>query len=108
MAPPNARVIKAFRAMKDLGIAEEVTKPVLKNLLKVYDKNWELIEEENYRALVDAIFDTQDSEVKYLSPLSLTHTRYIFKFQDVNFVFLSRLEKLFIKIYFLFTLPITF
>lgn len=62
MAPPNARVIKAFRAMKDLGIAEEVTKPVLKNLLKVYDKNWELIEEENYRALVDAIFDTQDSE----------------------------------------------
>ncbi|WOG94941.1 hypothetical protein DCAR_0314238 [Daucus carota subsp. sativus] len=62
MAPPNARVLKAFRAMKDLGIAEEVTKPVLKKLLKVYDKNWELIEEENYRALVDAIFDTQESE----------------------------------------------
>ncbi|XP_074349555.1 putative inactive histone-lysine N-methyltransferase SUVR2 isoform X1 [Apium graveolens] len=62
MAPPSARVLKAFRAMKDLGIAEEVTKPVLKNLLKVYDKNWVLIEEENYRALVDAIFETQDSE----------------------------------------------
>lgn len=48
--------------MKDLGIPEEKTKPVLKRLLKLYDKNWELIEEENYRALADAIFDTQESE----------------------------------------------
>ncbi|CAH1431877.1 unnamed protein product [Lactuca virosa] len=59
---PNIRVAKAFRAMKDLGIPEEKTKPVLKRLLKLYDKNWELIEEENYRALADAIFDSQESE----------------------------------------------
>lgn len=78
MAPPNARVLKAFRAMRDLGIAEEVTKPVLKNLLKVFDKNWELIEEENYRALVDAIFDTQDSEVNYLPLPFLTRTHDTF------------------------------
>ncbi|GKB72394.1 probable inactive histone-lysine N-methyltransferase SUVR2 [Tanacetum coccineum] len=64
---PNPRVVKVFRAMKDLGIPEKKTKPVLKNLLKIYENNWELIEEDNYRALSDAIFDSEDtqaSEVK--------------------------------------------
>lgn len=32
-------------------------KPVLKNLLKLYKKNWELTEIGNYRALAYAIFD---------------------------------------------------
>ncbi|KAI3749567.1 hypothetical protein L2E82_20181 [Cichorium intybus] len=48
--------------MRELGIPEEKTKPVLKNLLKIYEKNWELIEEENYRALADAIFDSEETE----------------------------------------------
>ncbi|KAF5763112.1 putative [histone H3]-lysine(4) N-trimethyltransferase chromatin remodeling SET family [Helianthus annuus] len=60
---PNPRVAKAFRAMRDIGIPEEKTKPVLKNLLKLYEKNWELIEEENYRALADAIFDSEEAEI---------------------------------------------
>ncbi|XP_052211580.1 probable inactive histone-lysine N-methyltransferase SUVR2 isoform X3 [Diospyros lotus] len=59
---PNPRVAKAFRAMRDLGIAEEKVKPVLKSLLKLYDKNWELIEAENYRALADAIFDQEEAQ----------------------------------------------
>ncbi|KAJ9565003.1 hypothetical protein OSB04_000969 [Centaurea solstitialis] len=62
---PNPRVAKAFRAMRDLGIPEEKTKPVLKRLLKTYDKNWQHIEEENYRALADAIFDSEEAEVCY-------------------------------------------
>ncbi|GFZ13527.1 SET-domain containing protein lysine methyltransferase family protein [Actinidia rufa] len=57
---PNARVVRAFRAMKVLGIPEEKVKPVLKDLVKLYDKNWELIEEENYRALADAIFEQEE------------------------------------------------
>ncbi|PHT30269.1 hypothetical protein CQW23_30139 [Capsicum baccatum] len=61
--PPNPRVKKAFRAMKNIGISEEKVKPVLKSLLKLYDKNWELIEEENYRALADAIFEKEEAEV---------------------------------------------
>ncbi|XP_020538978.1 probable inactive histone-lysine N-methyltransferase SUVR2 isoform X3 [Jatropha curcas] len=60
---PNPRVTKAFRAMKAIGITENKVKPVLKRLLKLYDKNWELIEEENYRVLADAIFDEDDSQV---------------------------------------------
>ncbi|KAL3359272.1 hypothetical protein AABB24_016038 [Solanum stoloniferum] len=61
--PVNPRVKKAFRAMKSIGISEEKVKPILKSLLKLYDKNWELIEEENYRALADAIFEKEDAEV---------------------------------------------
>ncbi|GFZ13495.1 SET-domain containing protein lysine methyltransferase family protein [Actinidia rufa] len=57
---PNARVVRAFRAMKVLGIPEEKVKPVLKDLVKLYEKNWELIEEENYRALADAIFEQEE------------------------------------------------
>ncbi|KAK9061641.1 hypothetical protein SSX86_018823 [Deinandra increscens subsp. villosa] len=63
--PPNSndpRVGKAFRAMKDLGISPEVFKPVLKNLLKLYEWNWELIEEDNYQTLIDAIFDSSDDK----------------------------------------------
>ncbi|XP_047941755.1 uncharacterized protein LOC125188754 isoform X4 [Salvia hispanica] len=63
----KARVANAFRAMKDIGISEAMVKPVLKNLLKLYDKNWELIEEENYRALADAIFEGQEAEASECS-----------------------------------------
>nr|GEY47612.1 probable inactive histone-lysine N-methyltransferase SUVR1 [Tanacetum cinerariifolium] len=61
---PNPRVVKVFRAMKDLGIPEKTTKPVLKNLLKIYENNWELIEADNYKALSDAIFDSEDTQVE--------------------------------------------
>ncbi|CAI9774394.1 unnamed protein product [Fraxinus pennsylvanica] len=60
--PPNPRVAKAFRAMKAIGISEDKVKPALKNLLKLFDKNWELIEEENYRSLADAIFEREEAE----------------------------------------------
>ncbi|MBA0763971.1 hypothetical protein Gotri_013360 [Gossypium trilobum] len=59
---PNPRVVQAFRTMKEIGISEEKVKPVLKKLLKLYDKNWELIESENYRVLADAIFEEEDSK----------------------------------------------
>ncbi|GLT41305.1 hypothetical protein SLA2020_153800 [Shorea laevis] len=49
--------------MRELGISEKTVKPVLKKLLKLYEKNWELIEAENYRALVDAIFEEEDAKV---------------------------------------------
>ncbi|CAN4101270.1 unnamed protein product [Withania somnifera] len=60
--PSNPRVAKAFRAMKDIGISQEKVKPVLKSLVKLYNKNWELIEAENYRALADAIFEKEEAE----------------------------------------------
>ncbi|TKY61352.1 Histone-lysine N-methyltransferase SUVR4 [Spatholobus suberectus] len=54
---PNPRVKKAFSFMRALGISNEEVKPVLIKLLRVYEGNWELIEDDNYRTLVDAYFD---------------------------------------------------
>ncbi|XP_028056977.1 probable inactive histone-lysine N-methyltransferase SUVR2 [Camellia sinensis] len=70
---PNPRVARAFRAMRSTGIIEEKVKPVLKNLLKLYDKNWELIEEENYRALTDAIFDQEETQQEEMDEEAPTH-----------------------------------
>nr|GMD23713.1 probable inactive histone-lysine N-methyltransferase SUVR2 isoform X1 [Ipomoea batatas] len=58
----NPRIVSAFRAMKALGISEDKVKPALKHLLKLYNKNWDLIEEENYRPLVDTIFEYKEAE----------------------------------------------
>lgn len=62
---PYPKVTAAYRAMANLGIHESKVKPVLKKLLKLYDKNWELIEEENYRALADAIFEEDENKVYF-------------------------------------------
>ncbi|KAK9756851.1 hypothetical protein RND81_01G124900 [Saponaria officinalis] len=59
---PSARVKAAFKAMRAIGISETKTKPALKKLLQVFDKNWDAIEEENYRVLADAIFEYEETE----------------------------------------------
>ena len=61
MAPQNPKVTAAFEAMKVLGIPQKKVKPVLKDLLQTYEKNWGMIEQENYRVLVDAIFEAEDN-----------------------------------------------
>ncbi|KAH1138615.1 hypothetical protein AAZX31_10G156200 [Glycine max] len=70
---PHPRVIKAYNAMRSLGISDEEVKPVLKNLLQLYDRNWELIEEDNYRTLIDAYFELKEdkqTEGKRKAPIS--------------------------------------
>ncbi|PKU75873.1 Histone-lysine N-methyltransferase SUVR4 [Dendrobium catenatum] len=61
---PSAHVQRAqaaVEAMKLIGFDQAKAKAVLKKLLKVYENNWEYIEEENYRLLVDSILDDQES-----------------------------------------------
>ncbi|XVF42355.1 hypothetical protein PTKIN_Ptkin01aG0355200 [Pterospermum kingtungense] len=58
----NERVRKVFTATRALGIPDQEVKPVLKNLLKLYDKKWELIEAEDYRALIDAYFESKEDK----------------------------------------------
>ncbi|KAL8547895.1 hypothetical protein ACS0TY_007271 [Phlomoides rotata] len=60
----KTRVANAYRAMRAIGIKEDKVKPVLMNLV---DKNWALIEEENYRVLADAIFERCELEAEKCS-----------------------------------------
>ncbi|KAG5588254.1 hypothetical protein H5410_048688 [Solanum commersonii] len=70
MAPnPKSRVTKAFEAMKVFGYSETVVKPVLRNLLNLYNKNWKLIEDENYSVLLESIIDSEESKEKQKSSL---------------------------------------
>ncbi|KAB1202900.1 Histone-lysine N-methyltransferase SUVR4 [Morella rubra] len=65
---PHPRVLKAYRATRALGIPDEEVKPVLKRLLKVYDEKWELIEEDNYRTLLDAYFELKENRKDAMQP----------------------------------------
>lgn len=49
--------------MEVFGYTEEIVKPVLRNLLNLYNKNWKLIEDENYSALLESIIDSEESKV---------------------------------------------
>lgn len=68
-------VTKALNVTRALGIPDEEVKPILNNLLRVYDKNWTLIEEGNYRTLLDAYFDHKETMV---IPLPFLCNFYIF------------------------------
>ncbi|KAJ3706387.1 hypothetical protein LUZ61_010092 [Rhynchospora tenuis] len=57
------RISRALSAMEPLGIKREIVIPVLKRLLHEFQNQWEHIEAESYRALADAIFEAQDSQV---------------------------------------------
>jgi len=79
---PNSKVAAALQAMTVFGIPKAKVKQVLKKLLKLYYKNWQCIEEENYRALLDAIFEKGDGFEVFFSlyfypcplPCGCTHT----------------------------------
>ncbi|CAO2211861.1 unnamed protein product [Urochloa humidicola] len=62
MGANTDRARKALDAMKLLGFSKKQAFPVLKQLVKTFNNNWELIEDECYRALADAILDVQDSQ----------------------------------------------
>lgn len=58
------KIKNAFDAMRALGIEDKVVKPVLMKLLKLYEENWALIEDDHYRALADAIFEYEETPNK--------------------------------------------
>ncbi|CAA0814491.1 Histone-lysine N-methyltransferase SUVR4 [Striga hermonthica] len=64
MSQDRERVGKAYNAMKSLGISAGTVRPVLRRLFKLYNKKWELIEEDNYRTLADAIFEYEEDKLK--------------------------------------------
>lgn len=81
----NPRVVKAFAVTRALGLHDEEVRPVLKKLLQVYEKNWELIEEDNYRTLVDAFFELKEKEVNLLTHILFSLGVSCYFFQDIFF-----------------------
>lgn len=57
------RCEKALSATRVLGLKDKAVKRVLLDLLEVYDWNWELVEAEDYRALIDAYFELEETQV---------------------------------------------
>ncbi|KAK8947018.1 Histone-lysine N-methyltransferase SUVR2 [Platanthera zijinensis] len=56
------RAMAAVKAMKLIGFDQRTAKNALKKLLKVYESNWEYIEAENYKLLIDSILDDVNEE----------------------------------------------
>ncbi|CAN1176388.1 Histone-lysine N-methyltransferase SUVR4 [Linum perenne] len=57
------RARKAFEATKALGLPHEEVKPVLLELLKSSENNWDFIEADGYRLLLETYFETMDAKV---------------------------------------------
>ncbi|KAF6144451.1 hypothetical protein GIB67_024678 [Kingdonia uniflora] len=53
----NQKASMAFKVMEEIGFSKEIVKPILKELWNVYDGNWQLIEEDNFQVLADAVLD---------------------------------------------------
>jgi len=92
---PTGRAEKAFSFMMTLGISMEEVKPVLIKLLRVYEGNWELIEDDTYRTLVDAYFDFDKDKVSskfivlFYTHLQILVVTFNSKILDVNFFLLA-------------------
>ncbi|KAI3469829.1 hypothetical protein Pfo_026492 [Paulownia fortunei] len=61
---PNTKIEEACKAMKNLGYSEEIVKPIVKELLELYENNWMLIEDDSYQVLVDAILDSEEQKAR--------------------------------------------
>lgn len=81
----NPRVVKAFSATRALGLRDEEVKPILKKLLQLYEKNWELIEEDNYRTLFDAFFEHKENKVNIFTHLLINSSVLCYVFRTSYF-----------------------
>ncbi|XP_021828980.1 uncharacterized protein LOC110769339 [Prunus avium] len=75
MPPKNHKIADACRVMKRYGISGAKTKAALKELLKLYENNWELIVDDDYRVLLDVILDknSEEERVKSMEKETLIH-----------------------------------
>lgn len=92
--PPNpqaARFARAYKEMKKLGYQSKVVKPILQELLGLYNKDWSLIEEDNYQVLADAILNSEEQKV---SPPLFSLIVLFWNNQKMDFVFISILYSL--------------
>ncbi|KAK1425418.1 hypothetical protein QVD17_20770 [Tagetes erecta] len=66
MAPSKGngvKISKACKAMNRFGVSAGTVKASLKRLLKVYQNNWAYIEDDDYKVLLDDIFEPKKMEM---------------------------------------------
>uniref|UniRef100_A0A7N2LYL0 WIYLD domain-containing protein n=1 Tax=Quercus lobata TaxID=97700 RepID=A0A7N2LYL0_QUELO len=68
--PPKRKVTVACKAMKSIGFPESEVKPVLTQLLESSDYNWGYIENDEYRALIEALLQKKQEQEK-VSPIKI-------------------------------------
>lgn len=64
MGRPDPRIKKACEAMKKLGYTEATVRPVLRQLRKTYEDNWDFIEGAGYMVLVEALLPQDEPATK--------------------------------------------
>ncbi|KAK6161109.1 hypothetical protein DH2020_004490 [Rehmannia glutinosa] len=55
---------EGLQGNEEFGLSRKTVRPVVKELLKLYEDNWMLIEEDNYRVLVEAILDSEEQKAR--------------------------------------------
>ncbi|CAK9137332.1 unnamed protein product [Ilex paraguariensis] len=61
---PRAEIRRACHAMKKYGFHHMTVKAILKELLPAHNYNWELIENDDYTILLDAMFEWKNRNIK--------------------------------------------
>ncbi|KAL6219137.1 hypothetical protein ACLB2K_012343 [Fragaria x ananassa] len=62
MTPSKMQIANAFKAAKALRICTDEIRPVIRHLYKVFPKNWEHVEADNYRVLFDTYFEMKENK----------------------------------------------
>ncbi|KAJ4827970.1 hypothetical protein Tsubulata_009502 [Turnera subulata] len=64
MAPNPKKMAEACKAVNFLEIPVDIVKKKLRELLKLYDNNWDLIASEGYRVLADHLLEDNEQDEK--------------------------------------------
>lgn len=81
MTPSKMQIANAFKAAKALRICTDEIRPVIRHLYKVFPKNWEHVEADNYRVLFDTYFEMKENKVVSIDYFLF----FIFAFVYVSF-----------------------
>ncbi|CAI0433557.1 unnamed protein product [Linum tenue] len=63
MSSSKERAKKALKAMTAIGLSADEVKPVLLQLFKASEKNWDYIEADNYQVLVQTFWELQEAKL---------------------------------------------
>ncbi|CAK9166546.1 unnamed protein product [Ilex paraguariensis] len=93
---PRAEIRRACHAMKKYGFHHMTVKAILKELLPAHNYNWELIENDDYTILLDAMFEWKNRNIKNLetaATVQAEHEKYKTQIEDLKLLLKATNEK---------------